>query len=475
MSIKKWSTALLLLVGLCPMVFGWENPNGFSISTASGSQNTPQIAADGYEGAIITWNDYRNGTDCDVYAQGIDNVGDVRWDTDGILISGGIGDQIQPKIVKDQNYGAYILWADFRNGTDYNLYLQKISYGGVLQYTEGGKSICTESGNQENAQIAEDGTGGALMVWQDYRSGLGTDIYAQSISWEDNLLFAANGAPVCTASGEQTAPKIISDSWGGSIIVWEDERNSFMSGKDIYAQALDANGNIRWQANGIPISTAGGDQSNVQIVPDQYGGAFICWQSVIPYSGYIAIMVQAVDSTGQIKWDSNGVCISTSTYTDQINPVMAVGNMPGKAFIAWEDYRNGDADIFAQEIDNSESRMWSFGSGLSVCTASSQQTTPQIVSDNSGNAIITWTDYRSNDYCNIYAQKISWAGTAWADNGIALNPTKKVQYQPAPISVGFGGAVIAWTDNRNADDDIYVQSITDTGFVPVELSEFSIE
>ncbi len=472
MSIKKWSTALLLLVGLCPMVFGWENPNGFSISTASGSQNTPQIAADGMDGAIITWNDYRSGSGEDIYAQGIDNEGIVRWDTDGILIAGGTGDQSQPQIAKDNNHGAYIIWTDFRNETDNNLCLQKINYAGVLQYSEGGKSICTESGNQENAQIVEDGTGGAFMAWEDYRSGSGSDIYAQAVSWEDNLLYQNNGVPVCIESGNQTAPKIIADGQGGSIIVWEDDRNSFMEGgKDIYAQALDANGAIRWTAGGVPISTAAGDQSRVQIVPDQYGGAMICWQSEIYPFGYTAIMFQAIDSTGQVLLPENGIPVcETYTFTNQNSPVMAPsGN--GRAFIAWEDYRDGNPDIYAQEMDNSGNAWW----GLSICTAAYQQYAPQIIGDAFGNAFITWTDYRSNDYCNVYAQRVLAGNVMWAENGVALDPTNKVQYQSVPVSDGFGGVFVSWTDGRNVDDDIYIQSITATGLVPVELSEFSIE
>jgi hypothetical protein len=41
--------------------------------------------------------------------------------------------------------------------------------------------ICTVSGNQMNPTITSDGSGGAIITWQDYRSGSYSDIYAQRI------------------------------------------------------------------------------------------------------------------------------------------------------------------------------------------------------------------------------------------------------------------------------------------------------
>ena len=40
-----------------------------AISTAANDQYSPTIVSDGAGGAIITWNDYRSGTNVDIYAQ----------------------------------------------------------------------------------------------------------------------------------------------------------------------------------------------------------------------------------------------------------------------------------------------------------------------------------------------------------------------------------------------------------------------
>ncbi|MFB3896657.1 MAG: hypothetical protein ACE14V_10185, partial [bacterium] len=48
------------------------------------------------------------------------------------------------------------------------------------------------------------------------------------------------------------------------------------------------------------------------------------------------------------------------------------------------------------------------------------------------------------------------------------------QYYPILVSDGSGGAIIAWQDYRNGNYDIYAQSVTTDGFVPVELSRFVV-
>jgi len=60
---------------------------------------------------------------------------------------------------------------------------------------------------------------------------------------------------------------------------------------------------------------------------------------------------------------------------------------------------------------------------VAICTASSEQYSPQIVSDGSGGAIITWTDYR-NGNSDIYAQVVNSSGSL--DGGSPSDTTDPV-------------------------------------------------
>ena len=86
-------------------------------------------------------------------------------------------------------------------------------------------------------------------------------------AWSSNL---RENTPVCTASGQQSALQIISDGAGGAIITWEDARNVHF---DIYAQRVDAHGNVLWKKDGFSICSAPENQNRPRIVSDGAGGA----------------------------------------------------------------------------------------------------------------------------------------------------------------------------------------------------------
>ena len=87
--------------------------------------------------------------------------------------------------------------------------------------------------------------------------------------------WSENGNPVCTATGYQESPQIVSDGAGGAIITWQDRRSG---NNDIYVQRVDALGVAKWGLDGVALCTAGNDQQYPQIVSDGAGGAIITWQ-----------------------------------------------------------------------------------------------------------------------------------------------------------------------------------------------------
>jgi len=103
------------------------------ISTAAGYQYSPTIVTDGSGGAIITWHDYRSGN-YDIYAQRINANGNVLWTTDGVAISTAANNQEWSTIVADGSGGAIITWQDFRS-SNYDIYSQRVSGSGTFTST----------------------------------------------------------------------------------------------------------------------------------------------------------------------------------------------------------------------------------------------------------------------------------------------------------------------------------------------------
>ena len=148
------------------------------------------------------------------------------------------------------------------------------------QWVQNGTPICVQPYSQSYPEICSDGAGGVIMTWNDYRTLEGMflkgDVYAQRIDASGNILWTTDGVEVCLASDDQGYPKICSDGAGGAILVWADYRTA--SHVDVYAQRVDANGNALWTTNGIAVCDTVSHQQHPEVVSDGLGGVIITWQ-----------------------------------------------------------------------------------------------------------------------------------------------------------------------------------------------------
>jgi FlgD Ig-like domain len=322
--------------------------DGVLICSATRNQFLPRLASDGAGGAIITWYDYRNNFSIpDVYAQRVNSAGVVQWLTDGVEIAVVGGSQIGPRIVSDDAGGAVIVWLDFRSLTHYEVYAQRVTSAGAVQWGANGTVISTAAGNKFNLEMVSDGAGGAIATWQDNR-GASADIYAQRVSVAGVALWAGDAA-VCTDLAYQNYPTIDTDGANGAVISWEDSRP--VSGSDIYAQRIDASGVAQWTTNGVALCTASGAQDRSSTATDGAGGAIVVWQD--RRSGDYDLYAQRIDGSGSPQWTADGIVVTTAS-AEQRAPV-AVADGAGGAFLAWQDARNSEHDIFAHRLNGSGS------------------------------------------------------------------------------------------------------------------------
>ncbi len=455
-----------------------HNPNvNTPISLAVHDQRMPVIVSDGARGAIIVWEDWR-GADADIHAQRVNASGAVLWTANGVAICTADYDQRNPIIVSDGAGGAIITWEDWRNGFP-DIYVQRVNANGVRQWIDtggdsNGVAICTAANMQDTPSMVSDGAGGAIITWNDYRNFIRSDIYAQNVNADGERQWIvsgdSNGVAICNTSNTKLNPTITSDGVGGAIITWYEGPVGPSPNYDIYAQRVNASGVIQWTTNGIPVSTAANNQSGPTIISDGAGGAIIGWRDT--RSEVISsedIYVQRVNANGVRQWigtggDSNGVAICTATNY-QVYPTI-VSDSAGGGIIVWFDLRNGNYDIYAQSVNASGAAQW-VTDGVAICTATNDQTYPTIISDGFRGAIIAWFDLRNGTNYHIYAQKVDSLGAVqWVTDGVTISTAPIGQLYPTIVSDGAGGAIITWYDNRNVgstDLDIYAQWVNSNG------------
>lgn len=202
------------------------------LSTSIKPATNPVAVSDGNEGAIIIWLE-SNSPDDDIKAVRLDLNGSVVWEKTATFS----GEKENLKITPDGQNGAYIIWEKV-NVTGSKAIIQRVNQGG--DFWPADVVLTNRSSNQINAEITRNAAGIAFVTWQDEDNGA-IDIYAQSINLAGTILWD-DSTVITNAPGAQRNPILVEDGLGGAIIAWEDFRNGAQS--DIFAQRVNVKGTL---------------------------------------------------------------------------------------------------------------------------------------------------------------------------------------------------------------------------------------
>jgi hypothetical protein len=376
-----------------------------------------------------------------------------------------VGDaQESPVLCSNGSGGIIVAWQDRRASSNYDIYAQALNGNGTLLWTPAtGVPICTFASNQILEVIASDAAGGAIIGWRDGRNGtLNADVFAQRVNSAGVPQWTGDGVAVCTAGGTQTDVRILADGIGGAFLVWRDQRGGpFLD--DIYAQSVDPAGNSRWTANGVAVAVAAQTQVEPSISTDGKFGLLVAWQDT--RNGTDSdIFVQRIKPDGTARWAANGIQLCDQDSTQQ-HPLVATDGIAG-AIVAWIDQRvsSKNADIYAQRVDSTGAVAWA-PNGIAVCSADSAQSLSTIVPDKSGGVILGWDDGRgAGNNFDIYSQAVRQNGTVrWTANGVLIATGANTRRLTTSAPDGFGGALFAWEDNRLGSYDVFAYRISPVG------------
>lgn len=449
------------LIGVPSLHADWAD-NGIPLGTASGAQDSPAITADGTGGAVIAWVDSRATVNTDIYAQGVTADGAIRWYPIAMPCCTAAGSQSAPLIIPDGTGGTIVAWQDTRTGGTVDIYAQKLSMFGYIQWPEDGVAICTAQASLVLGGMVSDGAGGAIITWHDRRDFY-NGIFAQRIASNGAVQWTVNGVTVCSELEHQQNPSLAPDGAGGAIIVWEDRRNSSY---DIYAQRFNASGVAQWTAGGIPVCDSGQMQKDAQVVGDGSGGAVIAWSDMRNTMDF-DIFAQRVNAAGALQWGF-GAPVSGWMFDQADCRLIHIGS--GETIVTWIDGRNdatsGD-DIYAQKLNASGTGQWTMN-GVAICSATGDQSNARIAPNGTGGAFVSWDDWRDGGSdINIYAQNIGSDGTtAWTANGEAICGATGNQSAAVLSEDGANGMFVAWADNRAGTYKAYSHRVDAAGNIP---------
>ncbi len=201
---------------------------------------------------------------------------------------------------------------------------------------------------QTEPLLAATGTGGAIVIWKDYRApGAVEGIAAQRMSAAGVPVWADETVLTEECEGNKG---IVSDGEGGAYVVWRDRRFIAVTDRDLLAQRLGPNGEELWGIEDLPVAVEDGSQTNFDLLSAGTGGLFVAWSD--SRTGTPDIYAQHISSGGAISGPANGLEVCTQTEW-QAGPTIVGG--AGGIIVAWNDYRNTATatDIYAhRSFDN---------------------------------------------------------------------------------------------------------------------------
>ncbi|MHA1127026.1 MAG: hypothetical protein ACTSO7_16490 [Candidatus Heimdallarchaeota archaeon] len=416
---------------------------------------------------VIVWADPRNG-DADIYAQRLDPFGNPLWALNGVPVCTAPEGQMYCVPISDESGGVYIIWEDGRSNVDWDIYAQRLDSSGNPLWDLNGIPICNFSEDQQRFDVCIDSgnTRDIIVSWTDERDGgsSSSDIYAQKVALNGSTLWADNGVVVCNETGRQSKAKIVSDYNQGAFICWEDRRSGATSDySNIYMQRLDENGSNRWAATGKTICLAADEQTDLYMINGYPESAIIAWTD--NRSGNYDIYAQQVSKYGILELAVNGEAMCNAAGIQTNVKMCSDGNYG--AIITWDDERNnigsGYYDIFAQSLNATGYLQWTTN-GKIISNSEEEQYVGKIISDADSGAIITWVQKNSPTEMLLYAQRVQSDGTCiWGNNGTAINPVPdEEQYDTDVVLIKEGEAVFSWIESFTLGaTDLYAQYYRD--------------
>ena len=449
---------LIVLLMLLATILGaqtlWDNAVPLRQGTNIEWFRTSTSTDDG--GVLYVWSDTKSG-DRDLWAMKYDAAGTPVWGTEPILIDGKVDRQEDPVVIKTSDSNYIIAWLEFSLDANGDVFAQKINNDGDLLWAEGGIPVSVNSDVQASLNIVEDADGGAYILWKDSRNP-SLDLYAAHLNSEGVNTWTADGHPIANSDLSEGSNSMREDTFGGFVIGYVVTVNNQ---KDIYVKRIDSDGNSVW-GEPIEMAVAAGAQESLKVAPDGVGGYVFTWQD----QRYTSpdIYARRILADGTFAWDDNVVVYGDEPSENgvmQVKPRIK-SDGAGNVMIIWEDSRFSieSPGLYGQKLDQNGNKLWD-EDGVLIADTFVRSGTTRTSGDGEGGIYVIWTDSRNFAFPNvdIYAQHIESAGTlAWGTEGKAI--CTEINEQNNPLIKGSGDNVFAvWLDKKSGSEGISQQII----------------
>jgi hypothetical protein len=440
----------------------------------------------------------------------------AQWSSDSsknlaLADRGNGNDQVQPKVKPLANNGWYVSWFDANPNSPppigYDVFLQRLNPGGVEQFRHDGIRIA-DLGNSstEDYGLDVDTNGNALLAFLDTREGSNQQITAARVSPSGKALWGKLGVQLTNDSSTHSAPKIAGTTDGSIVVAWTSDTNvvlqklnaagkpqwgkgivlsessynyelsdlhaaddgsvivswvrvqGFGSNAYLYANKLSAKGSLLWGTTHVKVFDGGSLQFGEfpYFILDGKGGAVFSWYSNSPT---LQCFAQHILDDGSEAFPHNGSEASTDKSRVRVSPAASYRAATDEVFLFWteQDSTQTYSGVYAQKFDAKGGRKWG-QTGLTVVQlGTDQQIWVQNLQTGSG-ALTLWVDEQTFGSATMQATRLNGQGkVVCAQFPVSSTPADKIRLDSDMVRSGL--TAVAWEDDRNGNNDIYIQNV----------------
>lgn len=426
---------------------GVLDPGGLAVSQQPNEQRFPTTGTVGTD-FFVAWQDSRAAGAFDLYGTRVTSAGTVV-STAGTLLSDAANDQRFPALATAGDQ-ALVVWEDIRNGVHTDIFGRRLDLNG-LPLDASQLVVSTVANAQETPAVAGNGSV-YLAVWRDFRTDPLGDIYGTRVATDGTVLDPL-GLVLCNAGNYQLAPQVAA-SGSDFLVVWQDFRND--AHDDILGTRVTGAGTVL-DPNGLLISTALGAQ-RLPAVAGTAAGYLAVWQDRRGGSSD-DIFGTRISTDGSIR-DAAGLPLCV-TLGDQKAP--AAAGLNDRYFVAWEDLRGGSSNrVFGTSV--LVGGQVATANGFELSSVTGEQLAPRIAAS-TNQFLAVWQGATNGNGFNIYGTRLTAAGVVLETNSITINAGLADQTRPAVASKG-GDFMVVWEDLRiTGRTNLYATRITGNGAV----------
>ena len=325
--------------------------NGILLSNNANFEPDPVVCATEDGNIIFAWQSLAD--ESEVHLQKVSPDGNTLWG-DGIVLAENGVEYTSPYLQPADGDHAFFIWHKETGpfwAPNRGLYVQKLNTDGSFMWAEDVEIYApVPAGAVVYLEMCRDDEGGIIFSWYGNDVGTHFNCWVQHMAPDGSLSMAANGMVVSTSQTQNhmyPSPAYLPAT--DEIIVYFSEQDLNQNQRGLYAQKFDMQGNRLWTDNAkelIPLS------DNDYALPDAggYMDMAICVYGAFEFGNASDEKVQAVmlDSDGDFVWEDEFIDMSTvqSSKTHRVLSPLSSGQWVA----VWGDERNGNRDIYAQNI-----------------------------------------------------------------------------------------------------------------------------